>query len=283
MIKILDGDGQEIKYQKVSFPDSQQSAELLEVPKKPNYIVCARLASFMDVELMLAVVGAIKAATPSCKVTLNIVYLLGGRSDRQFSRYSPNYLRDVIAPIINQLNLTAVRVLDPHSDVTEAVLKKSRPYTVLPTLLQRYLADKMPKGAVQVVVPDAGAEKRILHTISSFKKSFPGSDDVEFKLIQCLKTRDLSTGAITGLTLCQNSKVDFELPTIVMDDLCDGGKTFLEIANLVIVRDLDLIVTHGVFSKGVNPLLAEYNCIYTTNSFQEFPENQIDVDVFKVI
>ncbi len=282
MIKVYDELGNPLKYKHIIFPDSQQSVEFEEVPKKSNWRISARLSDFRQVELLLAVVGAIKAITPSCKINLNIVYLLGGRSDRHFSKHSPHYLRDVIAPVINQLNLTEVRILDPHSDVSEAVFKKCRPFSALHVLLGKYLTDKKPTGAIQIVVPDAGAEKRIIKTIADYSK-LTNEPLPEIRLIQCIKTRDLATGAITGLTVCQNQEVDFELPTVVIDDLCDGGKTFIEIADKVMVKDLALIVAHGIFSKGIDPILAEYNRIYTTNSFKEFPETQTDVDVFHVI
>ena len=55
-------------------------------------------------------------------------------------------------------------------------------------------------------------------------------------------------------------------PVLVVDDICDGGRTFLELA--AALRDktrqpLYLYVTHGLFSKGLGELNARYAGIFT--------------------
>ncbi|HCW17254.1 MAG TPA: phosphoribosylpyrophosphate synthetase, partial [Achromobacter sp.] len=55
-------------------------------------------------------------------------------------------------------------------------------------------------------------------------------------------------------------------PVLVVDDICDGGRTFLELASAL--RDTTrqpvyLYVTHGIFSKGLGELNARYAGIFT--------------------
>ncbi len=56
---------------------------------------------------------------------------------------------------------------------------------------------------------------------------------------------------------------------VVVDDICDGGATFIALAQVIKVAQpdttIDLYVTHGIFSKGVDELLKYYGTIYTSN------------------
>lgn len=285
MIKIFDSENKEVEFNRISYPDTQQSVEILSLPeKRGSFTIVVRLNSFRAVELLLATVAALKALVPSFKLTVKIVYLLGGRSDRQMSMNSPNYLRDVIGPVLNLITPTRVIIMDPHSYVSEAVIKKSSAYSILPTLLEKYfsyqnLFNRLKENKIQIVAPDAGATARIHKTIDVFRKISATNSDVAIKIIQCIKTRD-EKGAVNGLKVCDEYEPD--VATVVMDDLCDGGKTFIEVANKIHVKDICLIVAHGVFSKGVEPVIAEYEMIFTTNSYRDFEPN-INLDVHKVI
>ncbi len=58
---------------------------------------------------------------------------------------------------------------------------------------------------------------------------------------------------------------------LVVDDICDGGGTFLGLADKfwkqTSISTLDLYVTHGIFSKGVRELLRMYHNVYSTDSY----------------
>ena len=52
---------------------------------------------------------------------------------------------------------------------------------------------------------------------------------------------------------------------LIVDDICDGGRTFLEAAKILkeeTTGKLFLYVTHGIFSKGIDELLEHYEHIY---------------------
>lgn len=55
--------------------------------------------------------------------------------------------------------------------------------------------------------------------------------------------------------------------------LCDGGRTFTELARALKDRGagrIGLFVTHGIFSRGLDPLFAEgIDDIFTTDSFYQ--------------
>ena len=70
------------------------------------------------------------------------------------------------------------------------------------------------------------------------------------------------------LTLSDNSTID----------ICDGGRTFIELAKAIKERTQDseiyLVVTHGIFSAGLYDLSAYCNKIYCTNSVQDIKADE---------
>ena len=55
-----------------------------------------------------------------------------------------------------------------------------------------------------------------------------------------------------------------------MDDISDGNGTFIALANMLVKTgnngsQLDLYVTHGIFSKGLDNIRGLYNKVYTAN------------------
>ena len=61
-------------------------------------------------------------------------------------------------------------------------------------------------------------------------------------------------------------KVNF----LVIDDICDGGRTFINLAEKLLImgaNDLYLYVTHGIFSKGLPSIHEYYKHIYCDHIF----------------
>lgn len=60
---------------------------------------------------------------------------------------------------------------------------------------------------------------------------------------------------------------------IIIDDICDGGATFINIAKEIkkaySCNHIYLIVTHGIFSKGFYELCDYFDGIYCTNSYSD--------------
>lgn len=157
----------------------------------------------------------------------------------------------VAAKFINSLEFDKVVVVDPHSDVTAALLNNCVVTTVedifnswYPTLLRQPQIDYL-------VSPDNGANKKV-HKIAQQHK---------LPVIHAGKNRDVQTGRITETVLYDTYESDVNL--LVVDDICDGGATFIELGKVLKrARSLNLYVTHGIFSKGLAPLLEYYEKIY---------------------
>ena len=126
-------DQSEVKFKVSSYPDGQQNLIIVDpyplimssyslLATHANAVeVRSRLNNFQDLELIICVTKALRNLGVK-EIHLYTPYFLGSRSDRQFEEGSTNYLKDVIAPIINSLKFESVTVLDPHSDVLEAVI-----------------------------------------------------------------------------------------------------------------------------------------------------------------
>ena len=262
------------KYEISRFPDGQQSIRILEHSYNTFYslkeqptpvIIKSRLNSFQDLELIICANQALKEIGVK-SVKLYIPYCIGGRSDRKFQEGGINYIKTVIAPILNSQNFDEVRIMDPHSDVLEACINnfvKINNDKLILMALKSILNEDNDVSNICLVSPDAGAYKKIFDVAKKF-----GID----KIITATKVRDIKTGKILHTeipTLDQHNKLKY----IIVDDICDGGRTFIELAKAIHgsrpTAEVYLVVTHGIFSNGLYELSKEITRIYSTNSVKE--------------
>lgn len=263
ILNLADVAKSEVEYKISTFPDGQQSLEIISPLFFSNKIVQikSRLSSFKDLELIICANQALKNL--GCKeVWLFVPYFLGARSDRRFTGGGINYLKQVICPIINSQEFSKVEVLDPHSDVLEACLnnfvKKDN------TELARFALTKIDnKDGAQYrtafISPDAGALKKIFDLAKTF-----GVENV----VTASKVRDIRTGNIIKTEL-PTMNLDGIEQFVIVDDICDGGRTFIELAKVIkqqTNKPIYLIVTHGVFSAGFKVLFEYFEGIFCTNS-----------------
>lgn len=264
-------------YTVTRFPDGQQQVTL-----KPDFFLNnieevtlkARLNNWLDLELICCMVASLREVNPDCKIHLFAPYIVGSRSDRKFEDGGNNYLRDVLCPVLNSLNLNSITTLDPHSDVLEACLKRFRKVNNL-NLVEHALNrifGLFTKQTLVLIAPDAGASKKI-YNVS--KKTAYVND-----VVICTKDRNLDGEIIhTNVPLEDNDLHTF----VIIDDICDGGRTFINIAENIKRQyaglekispiKIYLIVTHGIFSKGTEELAKYFDGIYCTNSYSDITDN----------
>jgi ribose-phosphate pyrophosphokinase len=256
------------------FPDGQQTVDLTDTESLERYSdavkIVTRLNSFRDVELLICAVAAIRNIKPNREIVLYTPYFLGSRSDRKFQEGGVNYLKQVICPIINSLNFTAVVVLDPHSDVLEACLNNYE--KVDNHMIVKYaLMDIDPLADVDnfcLVSPDAGAYKKIFDVAKKF--------GIE-KIITANKVRDMKTGNILRTEIPVLDQHN-DLKYVIVDDICDGGRTFVELAKAIKAgrptAKIYLVVTHGIFSAGFDTLDGMFDGIFCTNSYEDITSKE---------
>ena len=261
-------------YEISRFPDGQQSIRIVDKnyytihslsEQKTPIVIKSRLNSFKDLELVICANQALKEIGVE-KVNLYIPYCIGGRSDRKFVEGGINYIKTVIAPIINSQNFNKVTIMDPHSDVLEACINNITKYTNFG--VAKMALDDIGYENICLVSPDAGAYKKIFDVATWF-----GIDEI----ITASKVRDVKTGKI--LRTVVPDLPDNNMNYVIVDDICDGGRTFIELAKVIKEQKPDakiyLVVTHGIFSAGFGELNNYFERIYTTNSIKEHDNSQV--------
>ena len=194
---------------------------------------------------------AVKRALPTAKVNLTLPYLPYARQDRVCNPGESLSIA-VIARILNSFDLNKLHLYDVHSDVSLALFNN----VIHTTQAEIWSKQIEMSGADVVIAPDAGAAKKIyeLH-----------KRGVMLDVVVANKRRD-SNGKIVEFT------IDRDLikgkHAIILDDICDGGATFIEVANACRgkVTKLELYVTHGIFSRGIDAVLPHFDKVCTTDS-----------------
>ena len=126
----------------------------------------------------------------------------------------------------------------------------------------------------KIVLPDAGAISKFYSMVEARcnRKEWENLSTVEFN-----KTRNEETGEINGiemLTEKNNRETTVKNKNlIIIDDICDGGRTFIEIAKILRERDcgkLYLYVTHGIFAKGLDVLRPYFDHIFCYHLIKDY-------------
>lgn len=260
----------DIKFHINSFPDGQQSVNILEGANylhDKNIKIYSRIRSFRDIELIICTNQALRQLGV-CSVSLYVPFFLGSRSDRKFKVGGSNYLKHVIAPIINSQNFDCVLTLDPHSDVLEAVLnnyEKIDNLTLVKAALTKIDNKDGARDRIVLVSPDGGALKKIYDVAEHF--------DIP-NIVTAVKHRDIKTGKITHTEVPLSEERYYkDVKFVVIDDICDGGRTFIELAKAIKSKipnaKIYLVVTHGLFTSGFGELNEHFEKIFTTNSYAD--------------
>lgn len=179
----------------------------------------------------------------------------------------------VLAKFIKNLDVACVVICDPHSDVVFAVFDALdiNVYVISQfDIINKWLEFSNRAVSCLVVAPDLGADKKTSKIAQYFGHS---------SYVSSTKLRDLSTGEIIKTEVfCDDFK---GRDIVICDDICLGGKTFIELAKACKSKNcgkIILYVTHGVFNNGVDALFNNgIDEIWTTDSFKKDHDNRVKV------
>lgn len=161
--------------------------------------------------------------------------------------------------IINSLDFMNVYVLDPHSNVSVALLNRVEVKSP-----ERYIGRAIDTSMAQAIFfPDEGSRKRY-GTICT---------DWNLPCATGMKEREWTTGKILGLTLL-NAECVKDKDVLIVDDICSRGGTFLHSAKALKAagaKSVSLYVTHceETVLNGEMIRSGLIDAIYTTNSLAE--------------
>lgn len=180
---------------------------------------------------------------------LDIAYVPYSRMDRVEEGHSNMFSLKYIAEFINSLNYKSVWVSEPHSPVTEKLIKNSFAVDVTIKLLSQYI--EMSEKPVTIVLPDKGAYDRYLFDA---ERILIDSNIEDYSIVYGEKQRDFDTGKIKGIKIITDEKTIYD-NCIILDDLTSYGGTFVgckKALDKLGVNSVSLILTHAekVFQDG---------------------------------
>lgn len=253
-------DAEQIAYDSSTFPGGEPHLKLAESDLAGATVhLTQRARSWNDFGLLAIAADALRRAGAG-PIHLTLPYFPGARQDRVAVPGEALTIK-VYANFINALQFASVTVFDPHSAVTPALLDDVR--VVDTTAFAKTVLDALPADSY-LVAPDAGAQKKVYHVA----QALGGAYDV----VEAGKKRDVRTGKLSGFHAYAD---DLNArPCLLLDDICDGGGTFLGLAEALRHANagpLYLAVSHGIFSKGLGALLEVFTKVYCTDAF-DMPE-----------
>jgi len=198
------------------------------------------------------------------KVHVVIPYLPYARQDRACRPGEPFSLR-VIADLFNSQKFKSVRVFDPHSNVSEFMINNIVPinnHKFVSHVFEHLLfSRKITYSNICLVSPDAGAQKKIYSLADHIGHNI--------KTLTCFKTRS-DDGKIKTVYVPQD-KLDPNLTYVIVDDICDSGKTSVALITALKEKgadDLHFVTSHGIFSGSAIDSLQQCGVknIWTTTS-----------------
>ncbi|AEZ50188.1 putative ribose-phosphate pyrophosphokinase [Bacillus phage BPS13] len=165
-----------------------------------------------DLIKLMFVKRHIDNTVPRKNINLHVRYMPYSRMDRVEG--NSVFTLKYVSEFINDLGFTGVIIVEPHSDVTPALIDKAFP--VYPTT-NKYLEEVMRKVGFDkskdyLMFPDGGAEKRY--------KNLKG-----FKTLVGHKKRDFETGNIISFEVYGEMERGHKV--IILDDLISKGGTFV--------------------------------------------------------
>lgn len=213
MIRILNN--KTIDFEIINFPDGTFGINLWDdFLDKTNRTIEFTWGNFQELFELAFIKNHYNNYNINCK--LNIKYFPFSRMDR-IKESAEVFTLKHFAKFINSLNFTKVTILDPHSNVTPALINNVE--IQHPTKnIQIVLNTIENSGHTPILYfPDAGAMKRYEGMLN------------EYPYLYGEKKRSWETGEILGLDLKGDTKriEEIENPIFLMvDDICSYGGTF---------------------------------------------------------
>ena len=240
----------------ITFPGGEEHVNLLTYKTFDKVVIKASICNsseLMRLFMLKDVIDQHKA-----HVTLKLGYLPYARQDRRCTKGDAFSLK-VFCELLNSRGFDEVQVLDPHSDVGPALIDNVKVIKQMDIISESKDLRALATSTI-AVSPDAGSNKKV-QDISMYSQT---------AFIRADKLRDLSTGEIKE-TIVYADKITQAVT--IWDDICDGGRTFIELAKKLKALgapEVNLYITHGIFSKGVQILVDNgIDNVFCTDSLEQ--------------
>lgn len=217
---------------------------------------------------------------PDVRIHLILTYMPHARQDRYTGDNAFTFKYSAL-PLIKAANVDIVSTEDPHSNVCIDLLVAEGIPVEVHSQRQALVATGNLKSLIEdnyqyVVAPDKGAADRAKEMVRAL--GLPLTN-----IIQLNKSRDPDTGRISfepyePVAYLQPTKV------IMFDDIGDGCWTHILAAEALkangVTKHVTLVLTHGVFSKGIDHLHPAIDQLVVINDWREAPFNVTVLNTF---
>jgi ribose-phosphate pyrophosphokinase len=174
-------------------------------------------------------------------ITLNCPYLPYARQDKAVTNKT-TFARETFLDLLDYLRITRLKVFDAHSPIHPAKhtfkIQNESPEKAILTIANI-------TGSTVIGFPDSGALDRYGHFLG------------EFPRVIGHKIRNQLTGYLEYESFEMSDGMIHMHPILIVDDICDGGMTFIKFAEWLrnsSFIDIHLYTSHGIYSKGVQVL-----------------------------
>lgn len=239
--------GRKVDFDKIVFPANEVHFKIKQLEMNGIHNLNESWEIITDIkdseELMLVILLADYIGNDEKKLTL--LYTPYARQDRK-THWSEPFSFKTFARLINSCGFDEVKIYDPHSDVTPALLNN--------VIVDKCnVFEKITSIPDILVSPDAGAMKK--NNALAMRWSVPH--------IIATKERDVTTGEITETKIHTDLSLEGK-KLLIVDDICDGGRTFIELAKVLRKhkpKEINLFVTVGIFSQGYDKVKEHFDNI----------------------
>jgi ribose-phosphate pyrophosphokinase len=253
MIKIYSEDLNEYTFETTIFPDKTSQVWKINPQPTGNKLFTVEWKFENEAEVFhLMQLGILLFKLTNVQPVLRVDTLPYARQDKNVTNNS-TFALEVLVRALTSSHYHKILTIDAHSSRftgkdrdqygTRYFIETTTPTERITNVLKESAADL-------ICFPDKGASERGY----SFDAEYYGAP------IILDKDRDQETGEIKGLKFTTKFKPDLTgYKVCIIDDLCDGGRTFTEAAKILKeqgANEVILYTTHGIYSKGVETLFS---------------------------
>lgn len=258
MIKIIETNTENpVEYDSWQFPGGEIGVKIKNPEQiKPDSRVLILTTGILDsneIMKLCHLVDAVYAIKGTNKETsLHMPYFPYARQDR-LCHPGENFALKLFVEMLSSIadKVQGLYITDPHSNVTVELLSKYFDVYVRPQHFGVII--ECPNDYDNIISPDKGAAEKA----KLYDPEKPHFYLTKTRVGKNVQYDDYAYDTIRGTA-------------IVVDDICDGGATFIAIGEMLRrtqpnITRLDLYVTHGIFSKGTRILYDVYDHVYCIN------------------
>lgn len=273
ILNLINKERSNIDYSISRFPDGEVQITLGEFSHKEEIMILCRITNTEELFILMQVCDILRRH--GMRFSIQIYYLMSMRMDRVMDFNRPLSL-SIVCRVLDDLGAVEIGIYCPHSIEYKKFFRYTDVFEI-PSRININWED------YQLVYPDKGSRDRY-----SNSKPFIFGSRIFGK-----KSRDSITGKITSIEVENPENLDTK-PLLIKDDLCDGGGTFVGLAEAIRKinpnLELNVLVDHMVNPRGIEKLSKTFNHVWFTNSYKDwkkdwesqptpFPDNITQIDI----